>query len=66
MQTEASAALATSRDWPMLLEIADQGGWSDELWLHADAVNGGEGVMTGNGPVPPTRDEANSALGCSI
>lgn len=50
----------------MLVEVADQGGWSDQVWVHADAVNGGEGVMTGAGPVPPTRDEANSALGCSI
>ena len=66
MQADAAAALATSREWPMLVEIADQGGWSDQVWLHADAVNGGEGVTTGAGPVPPTRDEANSALGCAI
>ena len=66
LQSAAAAALATSHTWPMLTEIADQGGWSDELWLHADAVNGGAGVMTGNGPSAPTRSEANSALGCHI
>ena len=66
LQTDAAAALATSREWSMLVEVADQGGWSDQLWRHADAVNGGEGVTSGNGLVPPTRDEANSALGCSI
>jgi hypothetical protein len=50
----------------MLAEIADRGGLSDVLWQHADAVNGGEGVLTGAGPTAPTRDEANSALGCEI
>ena len=65
LQTQAADALATSRDWPMLLEIDDQGGWSSAVWERADAVNGGEGVMTGNGPVPPSREEAVGALGCS-
>jgi hypothetical protein len=50
----------------MLLETATQGGWADAVWEHADAVNGGPGVMTGGGPAPPTRAEANSALGCHI
>jgi hypothetical protein len=66
LQQDAAAALATSRDWTMLTEIADQGGWSDEVWQHADAVNGGEGVLTGAGPQPPSREEANSALSCEI
>jgi len=66
LQAGAAAALATSHDWPMLIEIADQGGWSEVLWQHADAVNGGEGVLTGAGPVAPTRDLVNSALGCEI
>jgi hypothetical protein len=66
LQAAAAAALATAHDWPMLAEIADRGGWSDVLWQHADAVNGGEGVLTGAGPTAPTRDEANSALGCEI
>lgn len=66
LQRDAAAALATSYDWSMLTEIADQGGWSDVLWQHADAVNGGEGVLTGAGPQPPSREEANSALGCEI
>ena len=60
----AAAALATSHDWAMLQEIDSQGGWSDEVWQSADAVNGGQGVMTGGGPVPPTRDILQSSLGC--
>ena len=66
LQASAASALATSHDWPMLIEIADQGAWSDVLWEHADAVNGGPGVATGGGPMAPTRDEANGALGCNI
>ena len=66
LQQDAAAALATAKDWSMLTEIADQGGWSDEVWQHADAVNGGEGMLTGAGPQPPSREAANSALGCKI
>jgi hypothetical protein len=60
----AADALATSRDWAMLSEIDSQGGWSSVVWEWADAVNGGPGVLTGSGPVPPTRDMAASGLGC--
>ena len=62
----AATALATSRSWPMLLEIADQGGWSQVVWEWADAVNGGPGIASGGGPQPPTRDAARSALGCQF
>ena len=65
LQEEAAAALATSHGWPMLTEIADQGGWADEVWIHADAANGGT-IITGRGPTEPTRELANSALGCHI
>jgi hypothetical protein len=61
-QAEAAAALATSHTWKMLNEIKDQGDWAEVLWQHADAVNGGEGVMTGGGSQPPTRAEAEGAL----
>lgn len=49
----------------MLAEIADQGGWSGAVWEWSDAVDGGPGVGTGNGPVPPARDLAESGLGCN-
>lgn len=35
----AAAAIATSRDWPMLTEIADQGDWAEVVWGLADHVN---------------------------
>lgn len=61
LRTQAADALATSHDWSMLIEIADQGGWSDVVWFHADAVNG---------ELPdawePTRADAESAFGCAF
>ena len=63
---DAATALASSRNWTMLVEIAAQGGWSDVVWQWADAVNGGPGVASGAGPQPPTRDAARSALGCQF
>ena len=62
----AATALASSRSWAMLLEIADQGGWSQAVWGWADAVNGGPGIASGAGPQPPTRDAARSGLGCQF
>ena len=63
---DAATALASSRGWPMLLEVADQGGWSQVVWEWADAVNGGPGIGSGAGPQPPTRDAARSGLGCQF
>ena len=63
--TEAAAMLATSTEWTALLDIADEGRWSETVWQWADAVNGGPGVATGGGPQPPTRERSASALSCS-
>lgn len=63
---DAATALASSRSWAMLLEIADQGGWSQVVWEWADAVNGGPGIASGAGPQPPTLDAARSGLGCQF
>lgn len=60
----AAAGLATSREWPMLLEIQSQGGFADQVWQWADAVNGGPGIITGGGPLPPSRELAVGGLGC--
>jgi hypothetical protein len=49
----ALAAIATSRDWSMLNEIADQGGWSEAIWgladhgLHLDVTNGATATTDG-------------------
>ncbi len=65
-RAEAAEALATSRSWSMLLDIADQGAWPDQVWQWADAVNGLDGIMSGLGPQPPSREAANSALSCEL
>jgi hypothetical protein len=63
--TAAAEALDTSRQWPILLEMAPLGGWSSAVWEYADAVNGRGGIVTGKGPTAPTRDLAASGLGCT-
>ena len=55
-QGRAAAALATSHEWAMLDEIADQGGWSEVLWRHVDNL----GVPSGT-----TQQDVNEGLGCS-
>lgn len=62
---DAADALATSRQWPALLEIADDGAMADVIWELADAVNGGPGIATGAGPMPPTR-ELLTGYGCTF
>ena len=48
----------------MLLEIQNQGAWADAVWQWADAINGGPGILTGGGPMPPSRELAVGGLGC--
>ncbi len=52
----AAAALATSHEWAMLNEIADQGGWSDAVWGYADNLGAIDGT---------TQRQVNDGLGCS-
>jgi hypothetical protein len=59
---EASDAMATSRTWSMLIEMKDQGGWSQVVWQYADA-------MVGNGQIPAGRpmtlvEGYGDGLGC--
>ena len=39
---EAARVLSTSRDWPVLQDMATEGGYSDVVWEYADTVAGGE------------------------
>ena len=39
---EAARVLSTSRDWPVLQEMAQQGGYSDVVWHYADTVAAGD------------------------
>jgi hypothetical protein len=52
--------------WQMLLEIDAQGGWSQSMWEMADAINGGPGIVTGAGLMPPDRESSESGLGCDF
>lgn len=65
-QDTAAEALASTRHWPMLLEIESQGGWAQAVWEFADAINDGPGIMIGNGPTPPTRQLAEAGLSCQF
>lgn len=37
---EAVDAMASSREWSILVEMKDQGGWSQFIWEYADAMTG--------------------------
>jgi hypothetical protein len=60
--TAAVDAMATSHTWPALVAIADEGGWSDEVWQYADAIHDGTPIIGGR---PLTVAESyEDALGC--
>jgi hypothetical protein len=63
---EATAAMQTSHEWDVLLEMNDEGDYPEVLWEIADAMqhNGAGGVPSGKGMVPLTRENYGSALGC--
>jgi hypothetical protein len=58
----AEKAMATSHNWPVLLEMASAGGYPDVLWEFADAMNG-DGTVVG-GTVLTVEESYPSALGC--
>lgn len=58
-QNEAAAALGTARDWNMLTEIADQGGWADAIWGYTDAITGTDS------PVESAPEHIDDALSCN-
>ena len=35
---EAEDAMASAREWSVLVEMKDQGGWTETVWYYADAV----------------------------
>lgn len=39
---EAMDAITSARDWSILIEMKDQGGWSGFLWEYADALASGQ------------------------
>lgn len=59
---EAVTAMGTSRRWPILLAMRDQGDWSEVVWEYADAL-AGDGTVLG-GKVLTVEESYGAALGC--
>ncbi len=60
---EAAKALATSRRWPILLEMNAEGDYPEMVWPYADALNGKSDIPAGK--LGLTVDETyKDALGC--
>lgn len=60
--TEAVEALATSRNWAILLEMQDQGRYSQNVWEYADAVSS-DGTITA-GKELTVEESYQNGLGC--
>lgn len=60
--TEAIDAMATSRDWGILIEMDQEGGFSSVIWEYADAI-AGDGTVVG-GRVLTVEESYENALGC--
>ncbi len=59
----AVAALSTSREWSILIEMEPQGGYSGVVWEYADAI-AGDGTVIG-GRVLTVEESYQAALGCT-
>ena len=59
----AVAALSTSREWSILIEMESQGGYSGVVWEYADAI-AGDGTVVG-GRVLTVEESYQAALGCN-
>ena len=59
---DAAAAMATSRDWPILREMQAEGAYPSVVWQYADAM-AGDGVVTG-GRTRSIEESYRQALGC--
>lgn len=58
-ELEATRAMATSRSWPLLLEMKKQGAFHRVVWSYADAMRG-DGMFYGR----PLEYDVNNGLGC--
>lgn len=59
---EAVVAMSTARDWTILQQMNEEGGWAENIWAYADA-------MVENSPVPAggpmsVEEGYRSAFGC--
>ena len=56
--------MATAPRWPVLREMARQGGWTGVLISYAKAMATGTVQFDGRAPGTPLIKAANSGLGC--
>jgi hypothetical protein len=64
MVRRAIAAMATAPTWPILREMARQGGWSGVLIGYAKDMRTGEVQLDAGTPGRPLVPDVNSGLGC--
>ena len=60
----AIAAMATAPRWPILREMARQGGWTQVLLVYARSMPSGKLQLDTGMPGQPLIADANSGLGC--
>jgi hypothetical protein len=58
----ALGAMRSAREWAVLRELKDQGGWSEMVWEYADAM-AGDGEVAG-GRAMTIEESYRDALGC--
>ena len=61
-EVEAIDAMASSHGWAILVEMDDEGGYSDVVWEYADAI-GDDGTVVG-GTILTVQESYSNALGC--
>jgi hypothetical protein len=64
MVKRAIAAMATAPKWPILREMARQGGWTQVLLLYAKSMRSGKLQLDTGVPGRPLIPDVNSGLGC--
>jgi hypothetical protein len=64
MVRRAIAAMATAPRWPILREMARQGGWSGVLIDYAKDMRSGLVQLDAGTPGRPLVPDVNSGLGC--
>jgi hypothetical protein len=65
MVRRAIAAMATAPRWPILREMAPQGGWTQMLLVYAKSLPSGKLQLDTGMPGRPLIPDVNSGLGCS-
>lgn len=63
-EREATAALATSHQWPILREMEAEGDYPKVLWEYADSIHSDDGTVPAGKPGVTAAETYSEALGC--